>query len=87
MSRRIAEKWRTALFHIKPVDKFPAKIYSIGDGTSIEGLFRIRLQADFVGRTSEARLRKNGKFLNADEKTSRRASARRASARRVALAA
>lgn len=50
------------------------------------GLFRIRLQAEFDGRTSEARLRKNGTILNADSKK-RSAVARRASARRVALAA
>ena len=51
------------------------------------GLLRIRLQADLVGRTPEARLRKNGKILIADEKSTRRATARRASARRLALAA
>ncbi len=62
----------------------------LGDGHAFfpdMGLFRIRLQADHVGRTPEARLRKNGRILIADDKNSRRASARRASARRVALAA
>ena len=48
------------------------------------GLFRIRLQADFVGRTSEARLRKNGKILIADNSE---IATRRAPASRLALAA
>ncbi len=48
------------------------------------GLFRIRLQAEFVGCTPEARLCQNGKILNAD-KSRRSGVARRAG--RVALAA
>ena len=48
------------------------------------GLFRIRLQADGVGRTSEARLRKNGKILIADHSE---IATRRAPASRLALAA
>ncbi len=49
------------------------------------GLFWIRLQVDFAGRTPEARLCKNGQFLNAENKSRRSTVARRT--RRVALAA
>ena len=48
------------------------------------GLFRTRLQADFVGRTPEARLRKNGKILIAENSE---IASRRAPASRLALAA
>ena len=61
-------------------------VYDKEDELLQTGLFRIRLQAEFVGRTPEARLRKNGLNLNAD-KNSRRSTVARRATRRVALAA